>query len=1144
MKNDNETQNETTEKRDLAEPACSDLDSLRSRLKWAQESQALALRILTLLSREASVRDAIGELIGMVKDFTAFEAVGIRLRDGDDFPYFETRGFSAAFVEAETSLCGRTEEGEILRDSAGYPILDCMCGNILQGRTNPALPFFTPGGSFWTNCTTQLLATASEEDRQALTRNRCNGEGYESVALIPLRSDHKIIGLLQLNDSRKDRFTPEMIGFLEGLGVSMGIVLERQRAEEERDRLFNLSLDMLCVAGMDGRYKQVNPAFTRTLGWTEQELLSTPRIEFVHPDDREKTLEAHKMLAGGEPLHYFENRCQHKDGTYRWVSWNCFPIPRENLIFGVARDITWRKSAEDDLRTVRDELEKHVGERTASLKEANERLRVEISERQRVEEALRVEQEQLLALFEGLNAVVLVIDPKTDEILYTNRFTKNLYGKALVGGKCYEELHGSPGPCEHCITEKLCSLHGEPYQWDYHNATVGRDFLATDRMIRWTSGRDAKFHLAIDVTERKKAEDELRESEKRFKNLADLLPQFVFEANEEGFFTFANQAALETTGYTWEHIARGTHLLEIIAPEDAGTAGEDLARILRGEKIIGREYGLKTLDGRIIPTVSYSNPIERDGKVVGFRGVGVDLTERKRAEEELRQAKHYLDRIINSVADPILVKNENHEWVLLNDAYCTFMGYPHDELIGKSDYDFFPKSEADVFWEKDEIVFRTGRENINEENFTDRTGITHTIVTKKSLYVDPAGKKYLVGVVRDVTERERAQAERRQLESRLQQAQKMEAVGTLAGGIAHDFNNLLQVTLGYSELLLLEKSEDDPECADLRKIQQAARSGAELVKGLLTFSRKVESKPIPISLNARIGAVEQLLRRTIPRMTDIRFTFADNLQRVNADPSQIEQVIMNLALNARDAVTEGGSIAVETANVTLDDRYCSLHPEVEPGDYVLLSVSDTGHGMSRETLDHIFEPFYTTKELGRGTGLGLAMVYGIVRQHGGHIACSSEVGKGTRFDVYLPAIAADSGDEADSAGEMPAFGSETILLVDDEDFVRDLGERILRRSGYTVLTAANGMEALDLYAQKRDQIALVVLDLIMPAMGGSECLGELVRIDPQVRVLVASGYAADAARTDCLATGAKGFVSKPFKMKELLQQVRRVLDKA
>ena len=373
-----------------------------------------------------------------------------------------------------------------------------------------------------------------------------------------------------------------------------------------------------------------------------------------------------------------------------------------------------------------------------------------------------------------------------------------------------------------------------------------------------------------------------------------------------------------------------------------------------------------------------------------------------------------------------------------------------------------------------------------------------------------------------------------QLQEQLIQAQKMEAVGTLSGGIAHDFNNLLQVTLGYSELLLAEKREDDPEYADLSKILQSARSGAELVQRLLTFSRKVEPKPIPLNLNRRILQVEKLLGRTIPKMIDIQLDLSDDLADINADPTQMEQVLMNLAVNARDAMPDGGKLTLGTRNVTLDEEYCKVHVEAKPGQYVLLAVSDTGHGMDKATIDHIFEPFYTTKELGRGTGLGLAMVYGIVKQHGGFINCYSEVEHGTTFNVYFPAIESQVELDVDKTGVMPAFGTETILLVDDEEFVRDLGARILSKAGYNVLTATNGREALDLFEKERTQISLVILDLIMPEMGGKECLKELRKIDPQLKVLIASGLSADPSTKESVEMGARGFVSKPFRFKELL----------
>ena len=380
------------------------------------------------------------------------------------------------------------------------------------------------------------------------------------------------------------------------------------------------------------------------------------------------------------------------------------------------------------------------------------------------------------------------------------------------------------------------------------------------------------------------------------------------------------------------------------------------------------------------------------------------------------------------------------------------------------------------------------------------------------------------------------------LQRQLVQAQKMEAVGTLAGGIAHDFNNLLQVVLGYSELLLATTSPKDRNYHDLLEIQRAGRSGADLVRGLLTLSRKVEPKTTLLDLNGQMRNAEKLLKRTLPKMIDIKLDLSDDLAEIQGDATQIDQVFMNLALNARDAMPDGGQLTVATRNIDIDEDYAAGHFGSKPGKYVLLSVSDTGCGMHRETVEHIFEPFFTTKETGKGTGLGLAMVYGIMQLHGGHVQCYSEPGKGTVFKLYFPAAASDSEAPEEVPAVKPRGGTETILLVDDEESIRSLGEKILRQAGYTVLTASDGIEAVEIYRAQGAEIAIVILDLIMPRMGGGQCLVELRKICNQVRVVVASGYSANGEIKEILAKGAGGFVGKPFQAGQLLAEVRRLLD--
>ena len=371
----------------------------------------------------------------------------------------------------------------------------------------------------------------------------------------------------------------------------------------------------------------------------------------------------------------------------------------------------------------------------------------------------------------------------------------------------------------------------------------------------------------------------------------------------------------------------------------------------------------------------------------------------------------------------------------------------------------------------------------------------------------------------------------------------MEAVGTLAGGIAHDFNNLLQAISGYTQILSMGKSRSDSDYNLLKAIDKTVYRAADLVNQLLIFGRKVESKLSPVDLNQEVKQVSKLLERTIPKMISIECHLSEGLDFINAEPVQLEQTIMNLGINARDAMPDGGKLIFEVENVTLDEKYCRVHPGSSLGEYVLLSVSDTGHGMDKDTLERIFEPFYTTKETGKGTGLGLAMVYGIVKSHGGYITCESEPSQGTTFRLYFPVLKTEVEGivEGPEDEKIIPGGGETILLIDDEEYILKIGKNILENFGYTTITAESGERAIEIFG--REYIDLVILDVGMPGMGGHKCLRQLLNIDPKAKVIISSGYAANGKVRETLESGAIGFIGKPYRLKDMLNKIKDALDK-
>ncbi len=586
----------------------------------------------------------------------------------------------------------------------------------------------------------------------------------------------------------------------------------------------------------------------------------------------------------------------------------------------------------------------------------------------------------------------------------------------------------------------------------------------------------------------------------------------------------------------------------LVAPINTLIAGTD--RIRRGD--LGTHIPITTEDEIGVLAGASNAMTAKLRELIGSleernRQLGEEVAERLRTEEALRRSEEKYRSIFDNAVEGIFQSTPQGRYLSVNPSFARMFGYTSPRELMESITDIGRQVYLDP---EDREAFLAGLEERDVvSGFTARVrhrdGGTFWISESARVIRDAQGEwKTLEGFCVDISAQKEAEEAKLHLEEQLRQSQKMEALGNLTGGIAHDFNNLLQAMSGYVQLLLLKKDPSDPDYKYLAEVDRTAERARDLVRRLLTFSRKMEVRPQQLDLNRVIEETLHMLGRTIPKMVSIETSLAADLHTIQADPLQLEQVLVNLTTNAVDAMGEGGTLTFETANFTVDPEYRNKYLELASGEYVLLSITDTGEGMDAETLERIFEPFFTTKEAGRGTGLGLSMVYGIVKGHGGHITCYSEPGKGTTFRIYLPVLARVCLQEApllDSAIE-PEGGSETLLLVDDEDIIREIGKDVLTQYGYTVVCAASGEEAVRVFVDRAKDVQLVVLDLGMPGMGGAKCLETLLELDPGVKVVVASGYGAHKIARDPKRYGAVGFLTKPYRLDELLLRIREVLD--
>ncbi len=923
----------------------------------------------------------------------------------------------------------------------------------------------------------------------------------------------------------------------------------RQRERKLADFVDNATIGLHWV-GADGIIIWANKTELELLGYAPEEYIGRHIAEF-HAD-REVIDDILGRLTANEELRDYEARLRCKDGSIKHVHINS-NVYREDGAFVhtrcFTRDITARKQAEEALRLVHAGLEQQIEQRTAALRLANALLKEEATERGRAQQALQQGETRFHSAFDHAPIGIALLSPE-GRWLQVNPSLCDLLGYTedeLLSMDFRATTH--PDDLAAGIELKRRMMAGE-----LNTAQIEKRYVRKNGDVIWAltsaslvldeQNQPLYFVSQIqDNTERRHVEQKLKQSEEWMRAIFDASRDGIL-VEDNGRVIYVNNAYTQMLGYAAPEELVGICISAIVAPADAARMNKYGEARLRGETPPSvYEFTAKRKDGSLLRVEGAVSTSVVAGKTYITTAIR-DITERKRAEKALRESEQRYRFLSEGILHQVWTAQPDGNLDYVNGRTLEYFGAMMEQILGEGGQNVIHPDDLPMCVERWTRSLQTGECFEVEFRLRRADGEYRWHLGRATAGRDAAGKiiKWF-GTSTDINTQKLAEEALRRSEEQLRQSQKLEAVGRLAGGIAHDFNNLLTAINGYSELTLRCLAPDNSLHRNVTEIKKAGERAAALTRQLLAFSRKQILQPKVLDLNSIVTDISKILQRVIGEDVNILTVLDPDLKHIEADAGQLEQVLMNLAVNARDAMPGGGKLTIKTANVELSEACALEHPNVSHGSYVMLSVSDTGCGMDAATKAQIFEPFFTTKEAGKGTGLGLATVYGIVKQSGGNIRVCSEIGRGTTFNIYLPRAgnAAELSEKVEPLADLPR-GTETILLVEDEEAVREILREVLEADGYSVLPTSGGEEALELCANYKKEIHLMLTDVVMPGMNGRELGERAAALWPEMRVLYMSGYTDEAITHHGALDAGAAFLEKPFTPDSVARKVREVLD--